>query len=156
MLKEVIIILGVLIYWKFIYYKYHSSKNAALVLLIPSIIALGIGLYSYFFEKNIFFSDIKIIYWILIILYTISLFLVFLAIRKHGIKPDIDRLSEWTYRIFGEEILFLGAISNYVLYFFILIGTYTILGREHIYLWIMIIGAWIVSQGKLFLRYVIK
>ncbi len=156
MLKEVLIILAVLLYWKFIHYKYHQSKYGGFIALIPTTIAIIVGLYSYFFEKNILLFHFFVIYSIVAVYYLIGVIFISIASKKHGLSNKIDVIAEWTVRVFGKTFYAFALIVSLFLLFFSVVGTYRILGFEHIYLWAMIILAWSRSGIKLFRNYVIK
>jgi len=154
MLKGIIIILIVLIYWKFIYYNHRTKDNAQFYVLIPAGIATLIGLYTYFFIERIAFSNINILFYTNVVYLSTGFILVFLASLKHGLKPKIDYTLSWFDKVFGRFFIYLSFIIAYPAFFFMITGTYKVFGEEHIYLWILILGAWTVSQTKLFLRYV--
>ena len=150
MLKIFLIILAVLVYWKFIYYKYHNSKNGALVLIIPSAISMIVGLYAYSFENIFILYHMFVIYFIILFYYITGIILIYHASKKKGLNNKIDVLSEWVTRVFGRVLFIIGVIIVFPLLLFSVVGTYRIFGFEHIYLWIMIFFAWSRSGIKLF------
>lgn len=156
MLKAIFIILIVLIYWKFVYYKYHNTRQGALVLFIPSVISIIIGLYSYFFEDIFILSSIFIIYFIVLLYYLLGLIFIYISSKKHGLSKRIDVLAKWTDTRFGRVLLVITSIVSIPLLFFSVVGTYYLFGVEHIYLWIMIFFAWTRSGIRLVRNYVMK
>lgn len=156
MIKEATIIILVLIYWKFVYYNHRTKNNAQFYVLIPAMIITLIGLYTYFFIGGVDFNIINVLFYINAIYLTMGFVFVYLACLKHKLKPKIDYTLSWIDKTLGRFFIYVAVVISYPAFFFMLIGTFSVFGKEHVYLWIMILWAWTVSQIRLFLRYVRK
>ena len=144
----------VLLYWKFFYYKDRNAKTAQFYVLIPAVIATLVGFYA--FLRGTEYDSFRILYYVSFVYLTTGFILVLIACLKHELNPQIDYTLSWFKKTLGKFSIYLAFIVSYPAFFFMIIGTYYLLGNEHIYLWILVFGAWTVSQLKLFFRYVIK
>ena len=152
-IKPIIIVLVVTIYWALVYYKYHYTSPGPLTLVLGGFVVGCVGLYGLLSGKATF-EDIKILYYALVIFYIICHILLLFGFKKYGIKSKVDITAEWIKRNLGTAYVFIGMVSLYFLIIFVLLGTFTLLGKDHIYLWILILGAWTVSNTKLTMRFV--
>src|SRR3989344_3997005 len=148
-LKPVLIVLTVLIYWIFVYYPYHYSNYTAISFIVGGGILFFIGIYSLFFEKSFGFKEIKALYLTVLAFSIVSEILILIAFIKHGFVEEIDITWFWVYQNLGFPIAIFAILMSFISYLFILAGTYRILGKEHVYLWGMILIAWFVSNVRL-------
>ncbi len=155
MIKAIIIILVVLIYWTIVYYRFHYKPYTPISLIAGGFILGVIGLYG-LFNGNVTFFDISLIYYIIIGFYVISHILIYLGAMKHGLIPGVDITLNWIKQRFGMWAVYLGCLIIYPLIFFVIAGTYLLLGKEQVYFWGLIIIAWTISNIKLLVRYVLR
>ena len=144
-LKSLAIILVVILYWKFVYYKYHKRDITPILFFVLGGALAIYGFYSWFFEKSVAFNDIAVLAYVFLAFAAISLSIVIIALRKHGFVKDVDITLTWIKKHFGKTIAYLCMPFALVIYVFIMFATYRILGKEYIIFWIMILGAWIKS-----------
>ena len=114
------------------------------------------GAYNWLFQKTLSFQDISILYHISIVFLAVSFTFVFLGMKKHGLKKGIDITLTWTDKLLGKPFIYIIMIISFPAFIIILMGTYKILGQEHIIFWSMIFLAWVVSGYKLLTKYVLR
>ena len=113
-----------------------------------------VGIYAFFKEKSVSFKEIKAIF-IIVTLYEIAtLVFILIAFLKHGLSHEIDLNFYWGVTTFGWYYA-IGQILSFIANFFVIIGTRRLLGKEHIYFWIMILIAWSLSGIRLFYNYIL-
>lgn len=155
-LKSFIIILVIILYWKFVYYKYHKKDITPITLLSCALVSSIIGLYELLIDKQIKFQQISIIYFAILFWLVFHTIFILIGIKRHGLNKDIDITLTFIYNKFGKIFVIFTMIGSFILPFFMVFGTYFLLGREHIILLAMIFLAWIASGLKLFFKKVIK
>jgi len=154
-LKAVLIILCILIYWKFFYYHHRNGKTAQFYLLIPAVIAVLTG--AYFFCTGIIIPrSIYILYSIIFIYNTLAFVNIYFALKKHRLSSGVDYSLNWIKRTLGQFFVYVAVVISYPCLFLMAIGTYGLLGDEHIYLWIMVILAWTASGIRLLRNHTLK
>lgn len=152
--KPALIVLAVILYWVLIYYPFHYSAYTPISAVAAGTILLILGIYSLFIKKDVKFRHIKPVYLIFLVLMIISDIGLLIASLKHGLTPEVDITISFVYRNFG---LFTAIVTNMLGYLAAIVamaGTYKLLDREHLYLWIMVFLAWSVSTVKLFVGFV--
>jgi len=154
--KGIIILIVMLIYLLFIHYRIHFTIFGPLGAISIGAILFSLGFFAFFKEKKIKIKDIKILYIIGIIFLAISFTFISIATIKHGLIEKIDFFLTCTKNILGMPFVYIAMIIAFPAFFFIMIGSYRILGKEHIYGWIIIFIAWIISNIRLFINYVLR
>lgn len=149
-IKVAIIVLAFLLYWFFVYYRFHYHDFTPISLIVSGAALAIFGGFE-FFKGNVAFSDINLVYFIGIFFLTVSYVLVGMGTKKHGLRKEIDIMMTFLHK--GAKWLppFF-AVLGYPAFFFIMAGTYKLLGPEHIFAWGMIFLAWTVSGIRLFIR----
>ena len=155
-LKSAVIILAVLLYWKFVYYKYHKKDFTPISFFVVGGCLVVYGFYAWYFEKIVSFENIKIIASIFLVFAAFSLSLVFFAIRRHGFIKEVDINLTWIKKHFGIVFAYLCIFLAFPVYVFIMLGTYRILGKECIIFWALIILAWAFSNIRLIKKGMLK
>ena len=155
MIKEIVIILVVLLYWKLFYYNHRSPKTSQFYLLIPAVIACLAGIYSFFIGDAIP-KNVYVISFIVLVYDALAFINIGLVLRKHKLNHKIDFTLTWIKKTLGIFFVYVAVIISFPALFFIVLGTYKLLGYEHIYLWVLVLIAWLVSGIKLFKNHVIK
>ncbi len=155
MIKEIIIVLVVILYWAFVYYPYHKRDYTPISIIVGGGILVFVGIYG-FVSGIVSIYNILSIAITLLVLMGISFILLLIAIRKHGLKTDIDITLTWIKRKLGKSWVNVALIIAYPSLFFVIAGTYVLLGKEYYVLWIMIFAAYIISNVKLFVRYILN
>ena len=155
-LKIALIILGVLLYWKFIYYKYHTKPITPFLYFSVGGLLTLYGIWLFFIQKTITTIQIIPIYATTLIFLIVSFYLVVVAVKKHKLKKEIDITLTWAKKNFNFLPYEFWMIISAPAIFFIMISTYYLLGEEHITLWAMILLAWIFSNYKLTKNYLSK
>lgn len=152
-LKILIIVAVILIYWAFIYYRFHRSDYTPISMLAGGLVLAAFGVYG-LVNGKVFLSDISLVYFVLLIFLTGSCVLVGSGSRKRGLSKQIDvtmtfwkKKANWIPRFF--------MVFTYPLFLFMMLGTRFLLGPEHVFAWGMIFLAWTVSGIKL-IRYIMK
>ena len=155
LLKLTIILLVILVYWKFVYYPFHKKDYTPI-----SFFALGGGLFFWglykFINESVTFSDIKTIYLLMCLFLTTSFFLLFIAIKKHTLKTDIDITLTWAKKTFPFLPYGFWMIISFPAIFFIQLATLDLLGPEHIALWGMIYLVWLASNYRLTKSFILE
>jgi len=153
LLKSLIIVAVVLIYWKFVYYPYHKKDYTPI-----SFFFIGGGLFFYglylFFNERVIFSEISLVYYIMLGFLITSFTLLLISIKKSKLKTDIDITLTWAKKTFPFMPYWSWMIIAFPALFFILIATYGLLGQEHIAFWGMVFIAWIFSNLKLYKKHI--
>jgi len=155
LIKSLIIILVVILYWKFIYYKYHTKPITPILFAIFGLILASVGFYYWFFKKIVLFKEIQPVGYILLLFITLSFIFILIGIKKHGLNPRLDITLSWVDKNFGRIFVYLTMIGTYPVLIFTMFTTFVLLGKEYIVFWIMIFIAWTISGIKV-LRYLIK
>ena len=148
LIKSIIILLVVLLYWKFIYYKYHEEDYTPFSFFSFGAILFFIGLYE-FIRSNVIYSNITLIYGACLIFLVISFSLVIYGIKKRGLNKKVDITLTWTKKVFPFVPFWFWMIIAFPALFFIMLATYYLLGPEHIIFWAMVFLAWIASNVRL-------
>jgi len=156
LLKSLIIIIGMLLYWKFVYYKYHEAPGGPLNFIVWMTIFGLAGAYGLLISKTLIFQNFKIVFIIFALCYFLGTILVYTATKKHGLTKGIEITYNWIYRHTGKFFVYLMLVLIYPILFFTIAGTSFILGPEHVILWTMIFLAWIRSGYKLAKNYILK
>jgi hypothetical protein len=146
-IKALIIIAAFLIYWVLIYYRFHYHDFTPISLII-GVATLAIFGGFEFFKGHVAFADVNVVYFIGAAFLTASYILVGIGAKKHGLRKEIDitltflhKRGKWFPRVFAP--------LGYLAFFFMMAGTYRLLGPEHIFAWGMIFIAWAVSGIRL-------
>jgi hypothetical protein len=155
LLKSFIIITLIILYWKFVYYKYHKNIITPLSFVVYSAIIGGIGFYEVI-KGTIKFSDISLMFIIFSIWGLFSFFLVFVGWKKHGLIKKVDITLTFINKYFGRIFVYLAMIISFPVFYFDMAGSYYVFGKEYIIFWILILGAWIVSNIRLIRRAIIQ
>lgn len=156
LVKSLIIIIVVLLYWKFVYYRYHRKLITPLSFVFVGG-AIGLyGVYCWLIDKTVYYQNVKFLYFISVVFGIVSFSLVLVAMSKHKLKKDIDITLTWTDRILGRPFVYFMILIAFPAFFMIMLGTYVLLGKEHIILWIMIFLAWIASDIRLYRKEVMR
>jgi len=150
------IIVAVLVYWRFVYYKYHEKDFTPISFLVVGVPLLFYGIYAFFFEKSVVLNDIKLIFIVGIIFLIIAFILDFIGIKKHGLKRKLDITLDWYNKIFGKKSICVLIILSFPGFLFLMAGTFRIFGQEHLFFWGLIFLAWVFSDIRLLKNYVIK
>lgn len=151
-LKSAIIIVIILLYWKFVYYKYHKKAPLSFFVIGGPFVIYGI----YLFAKGLVtFSDVAAISYIVLFFLIISFSLVLVAIKRHGLKSDVDLTLTWARKTFPFLPYWFWMIISPVLFFFV-VSTYWLIGREYVIFWGMIFLAWIFSNRRLYRKEIAK
>lgn len=154
-IKILIIILVFILYWIFIYYRFHYSDFTPISLIVIGIFLAIFGGFKFFKDGNVNFIDIKIIYFIGVLFLAISYILILCSVKKHGLKKKVDITMTFLNKIGGKKLAVFMAILGFPSFFFMMAATYILIGPEHIYAWGMIFLAWSVSGIRLF-KYTLK
>ena len=156
LVRSIIIILIILLYWKFVYYPYHKKNVNLSLFLSGTVILFFIGIYSFFFAKTVAFYDIAAIYSLIFIFMTGTVILEGISLKDHKLDGDVDL----TLALFRQIMPFIPhwfwLIIAFPALFFIAAGTYTILGKEHVLFWAMIFIAWVFSDIRLYHKRIAK
>jgi hypothetical protein len=154
-LKSLIILGAILLYWKFVYYPFHKKDYTPISFFI-----LGGGLFFYgvyiFLIGNTTIQNIIVIYSTMCIFLLASFSLLFMAIRKHGLKTDIDITLTWAKKTFPFLPFWFWMIISFPAILFIQLATFDLMGEEHLILWGMIFLAWIFSNYRLARDFILK
>ena len=137
-----------------LYYKYHYTLYPLILIDTLGIFFLFYGIYASI-KKQVKFKDIKWIFLILVIFLILDKIFVFTAASKHGLSPGVDIILTFGTEIFGKIFLYFQAIVPFIVILFILMGTYKLMGKYHVYPWVLILFMWALSGMKLFFRYII-
>ncbi len=159
--KAIIIVVAVLLYGAFVYYRFHYYDFTPISGIIAGGILFFIGLYAVFIEKSVSFRSIKTVCIIFLVFYIVSHILVIIGMQKHGLIKGVDITLTWVknnldFLNAGNLIVYTAIFLIYFIFPFIVAGTYRLLGKEHVFLWMMIFSAWIASNIKLFVNYVLQ
>jgi hypothetical protein len=156
LVKIILIIAVVGLYWKFVYYKYHGKDFTPISLCVGGGILFIYGFYLFFIKKSVFFQDVAILYFIMLIFAAMSYTLTVIGISKRGLSKNIDITLTWIKKFFPHiPPYFWYVFVDVPAFFFVLVATYGILGQEHIFFWGLILSAWVVSGIRLF-KYIYK
>jgi len=155
LIKSLIIILVVLLYWKFVYYKYHKKPITPLLFAVLGSILAIIGFYFWFMDKGVRFKEIIPLFYVLLLFITLSFIFALIGIKKYDLNPKIDITLSWVDKTFGRIFVYLTMIGTYPVLIFNMIATFILLGKEYVVFWMMIFVAWTISGTKV-LRYLIK
>ena len=153
-LKILLIILCVLLYWKFVYYKYHKRDFTPISYFIFGGILVILGIY--FFAKGwVSFSNVRIIYLLMAFSLLGAFTLVSYGVKKKGLVKDVDITLTWAKKTFPKISYHFWLILAFPAIFFMIISTRHILGEEFIFFWLMILLAHTASNYRLY-RYIKK
>ncbi len=155
-MKIIAIVLAIVIYWKFVYYPYHYSSYTPISFVVAGAVLFFAGIYGLFIKKDVKFKDLKYLYYVILFFAVVSEVFILLAVLKHGLLPGIDITWAWIAVNLGNIPLILIILLSFPVYLIMLAGTYKLIGKEHVFIWGMICLAWIVSNYRLFVTYVIK
>ncbi len=155
-IKGTVVIIIILLYWRFIYYKYHEKNFTPLSFVLYGGFAGIIGFYSLFILKTVKFSDYNWLFYILAGFAAISFSLVLIGWKKHSLISGVDITLHWIDKVLGRPFVYIAMLVTFPVFFFALAGSYTLLGKEHIFLWGMVILAWIKSNIRLFRHYILR
>jgi|APSaa5957512622_1039677.scaffolds.fasta_scaffold30499_1 hypothetical protein len=154
-LKSLIILGCMLLYWKFIYYPFHKKDYTPI-----SFFVLGGGLFFYgcygFIQGVSNFHNIKFVYIIMVIFLACSFSLLLIAIKKHGLKTDIDITLTWAKKTFPFLPFWFWMIISFPAIFFVQLATFDLIGAEHIAIWVMVFIAWVFSNFRLTRNYILR
>jgi len=154
--KITLIIAGVILYWKFVYYKYHRKNFTPISLCIGGGILFLYGLYLFSIKKSVIFQDVATLYFILVAFIAISFVLTIIGISKHGLNKNIDITLTWAKKMFPFiPYYFYYVFIDLPVFFFMLVATYGTLGQEHVFFWSLVLLAWVASGIKLY-KYIFK
>jgi len=153
--KIFLIVFAVLLYWVLIYYPYHDTDVAPLTLIFGGAVLFLIGIYAFFFEKSVKFNDVKIAFIFLFIIGIVDIAFMVISMMHHGVLDSIDKTIFLVYKYTGIYGVITMYLLSYPSYFFMLIGSHRALGKEYIYLWIMILLALIHSGSIVLFNYII-
>jgi len=155
-LKSAMIIIVILLYWKFVYYKYHKKAITPILFFLAGGISFFIGIYT-LINHRVSFEDIKYVYYALMVFALFSFASVIYAVSKHGLNNDVDITLTWCKNVFPfVPYYFWMVVAIFPSFFFITFTTYYALGNEHVVLWAMIFIAWIRSNVRLYRKEVLK
>lgn len=154
MIKALIIILAFVLYGVFVYYRFHYSDYTPISIIIVGTLLVALGMYE-FFLGYITALDIKSIYLVGVFFLVVSYSFVALATKKYGLEKKVDITLTFLNKIGGKWLVYFCLVLAFPAFFFIMMGTHTLLGPEHVYAWGMIFLAWAVSNVRLF-RYIRK
>lgn len=155
-LKSLIIILFIILYWKFVYYPLHKKDYTPISFFVVGGILFFVGIYAFFFKKIINFENIKILYSILFIFLVVSFSMVVVGIKKHKLSSDVDITLTWAKRTFPFLPFWFWMIIAFPALFFVMVASNYLLGREHIVPWSMIFLAWVASNLRLYRKKLAK
>jgi hypothetical protein len=155
-LKSVSIVLIVLLYWKFIYYRYHKDSYTPISFFIVGGTLFFIGIYAFFFENSVIFENIRILHYILPVFLIVSFAMVITGMHKHKLDSDVDITLTWTKKILPFIPFWFWMIIAFPVLFFVIIATYRLIGNEHVVIWSMIFLAWIASNRRLYKKRIEK
>lgn len=148
-LKSAVIILVVLIYWKFVYYKYHKEDFTPISVGSASVILVCIGIYALFFERSVVFAEISFLYYVLVVFLVGTCILEGIALSKHEMDKDIDITFSWLNRKLPFIPVWLWMTLAFPAFLFMIIATFKLFGKEYFVLWAMILLAWAASGVRL-------
>jgi len=155
-IKSLAIILAVTLYWKFVYYKYHKKDITPISIFIGGIISIIIGFYGFFIDKSISFGDIIPVCAVSLVFLAFSFILIFIASRKYGLQKDIDITLTWIDKYLGRFWVYAAVVIAFPVFPFIIAGTYWLLGKEYIILWVLIGFAWFIDGPRILFRHILK
>jgi hypothetical protein len=147
-IKSAIIIVAFILYWTFIYYRFHEHDFTPISIMAAGAFLIFLGGYG-FFTGNVAASDVKIIYMAGLFFLASSYVLVGLGTKKYGLKKEIDITLTFLNRLGGKWCVVVLSSLAFPLFFFMMAGSYRLLGPEHICGWGMIFLAWTASGIKL-------
>jgi len=151
--KSFVIFLGMLVFWKFFYYKYHKKLAVAIMLSSVSAIFCLIGIY--YAISNLFLTwDILALYYFFLICMSLTVILENLILMKHQMNNNIDITLTFFKKIMPFIPFWFWFAIAFPALFFIIVGANVIFGKEYIILGIMVSGAWVASLTRLFRRYI--
>lgn len=155
-LKPLLIVAVVVLYWLFVYYPNHYSSYTPISFVVGGALLFFIGIYGFFIKKDVKFKDLKYMYYVVLFFAVVSELFILIAVQKHGLVPGIDITWAWIAANLGVFAVVVAVILSFPVYLVFLAGTYKLIGKEHVYLWGMVCLAWIVSNTKLFIRFILK
>ncbi|VVB79641.1 Uncharacterised protein [uncultured archaeon] len=147
--KGIIIILCVLIYWKLVYYKYHTKSITPFLFFFAGGASFFVGLWAVI-SNRINFQEILPIYYLVAGYMLFSFILVFVGISKKGLGKKVDITLTWAKKVFPIFPFYFWMLVAFPALFFIMLATLFFLGQEHIFFWAMVLLAWILSNYRLF------
>lgn len=153
-IKPLVIVLAVMLYWVLIYYPFHYSKWTPISAVAGGTILLVLGAYSMFIKKEVKFRDVMPVYIVFLILMFISDIFLLIAATNNGLIPEVDITLSWIKGNFGLFTAIIADLLGYPVFIVLMAGTYKLLDKEHLYLWIMVFLAWSVSTIRLFINFV--
>lgn len=154
--KSISIILAVLLYWKFVYYKYHEKDITPISFIVGGGALAIYGFYAYYFEKSISFNNIVPTIYIFLAFAVFSFISLLFVVHKWGLHKGNDITLTWLKKTFPFVPYWFWMIAVLPAFFFIMIATYKFLAKEYILFWIMILLAWIRSNIRLYKNYILK
>jgi len=153
--KIIAILVLVVLYWIFVYYPYHYFIYTPISGLVVAGACVVYGFYCFFIEKSVRFDDVRIVSYLISAMSVIMLIFVNLAITKHGLSNNVDIMLTFFRDYLGMSFAYVGMVIAWPCLLFVGIATYRIIGKEHIYLWVMLFLAWLASNVKLLINFVL-
>jgi len=140
-----------LLYWKFVYYKYHKRDFTPISVGFVSIALVSIGIYAYYFEGSITFKEIAALWFICVIFLIGACIFEGILLYKEGekINKNIDITFTWLRKKMPFIPVWLYLLLSFPAFIFMLMATKRIFGEEYIILWIMVFIAWTFSTFRL-------
>ncbi len=154
MLPWIILVIFIIFYWKCVYYKYHTSDITPISLFLLGLFLGVTGILFYFtgqISTTVLFENILPTYSILIAFMIVSYILIYIGYKdnKKHINKHIDVFLTFmkTHELWKIVPILLAA--SFPLVIFIVIGSYIVMGPDHIYIWAIVFVGWIGSNARL-------
>lgn len=149
----IVLIIFILFFWKFVYYRYHETilSTAVLVFLATFLGAVGI-VYTAAGRLAVgtLVSNIAVIYIPLAILASSSYAIIFSGYKKN--KNHMNKHIDITITLFKKlgfwKEIPVALLLSLPLFLLIVIGSYAVLGAGNIYVWILVMAGWIASDVR--------
>ena len=150
--RGLLIVIGVLLYWVFVYYPFHYTIFTA-IFMITSVSVLSIIGGYYLLIREIELKDVEPIVFLCFVGHLISIIFIFYFSLNYGMSERVDITFSFIYHAFGLLPAVIIALMFFPAIVFLAIGTRKIFGEEYIYFWMMVLLAWIASGFKLIYRF---
>lgn len=132
---QFLISFATLTYTLFVFFPFHRKAFTPLSIIIASAIAGSLGIAS-FIRKEVLFQQVSLVFYILASLIFASLFFGLFIYKKGGIGIDIT--LNYISKKFGMKAVYLFALILIPASLFVVYGTYSLLGKEHIFFWTVV------------------
>ncbi|MFH1420969.1 MAG: hypothetical protein ABIG30_03310 [Candidatus Aenigmatarchaeota archaeon] len=154
LLTGILIIIAMLFYYKFIYYRYHESDVTPVTILILGIAAFFIGLFYFLVSPVsdiVLFRNIVPIHLAIVVYLFVSYYLVYRGYKKNRkhMNKHIDIMLTFAKRIGMWKIIPALLVASFPAAFFIVYGSFIVLGYNNLLIWMMILVAWLLSNLRL-------